>query len=96
VLPAEQGNAFWLHMTTLTLAPSPGDMLAVPLTMADRELPAVKLVIATIGAAASVYATLLSVDVEAVLRLPAASCEAPAPILVITVPVVVMPETAME
>src|SRR5687767_5113814 len=48
----------------------------------------------TVGAAASKL-TLLSVLVEAVLLLPAASCAAPAAMLAVTVPLVVMPLTAM-
>ncbi|HEV8655165.1 MAG TPA: hypothetical protein VGR85_06610, partial [Candidatus Limnocylindria bacterium] len=47
----------------------------------------------TVGAAASKL-TLLSVLVEAVLALPAASWAAPAAMLAVTVPLVVMPLTA--
>src|SRR5687768_6528576 len=48
----------------------------------------------TVGRAASKL-TLLSVLVEAVLLLPAASCATPAAMLAVTVPLVVMPLTAM-
>ncbi|HEY0417419.1 MAG TPA: hypothetical protein VGC78_13630, partial [Gaiellaceae bacterium] len=46
----------------------------------------------TVGGA--LYVTVLSVLVEAVFPLPAASCAAPAAIVAITVPLCVMPETA--
>src|SRR5438046_2280472 len=51
--------------------------------------------IVTVGGVASKL-TLLSVLVEAVFRLPAASCATPAGMLAITVPSVVMPLTATE
>src|SRR5687768_17838845 len=50
-------------------------------------------VMLTVGAAAS-KRTLLSLLVEAVLLLPAASCAAPGAMLAVTVPLVVMPLTA--
>src|SRR5687767_8916746 len=68
--------------------------LAVTVIVPDTVSPDAGELMLTVGAAAS-KRTLLSVLVEAVLPLPAASCAAPAAMLTVTVPLVVMPLTAM-
>src|SRR5688572_19446632 len=67
--------------------------LAVTVIVPDTVSPDAGELMLTVGAAAS-KRTLLSVLVEAVLLLPAASWAAPATMLAVTVPLVVMPLTA--
>src|SRR5687768_7091480 len=67
--------------------------LAVTVIVPDTVAPEAGELMLTVGAAAS-KRTLLSVLVEAVLPLPAASCAAPAAMVAVTVPLVVMPLTA--
>src|SRR6266513_1704461 len=85
----------------LMVTPAPVKPLTGPLKTAVKLIgellvgsawPAAWLIV-TVGGVASKL-TLLSVLVEAVLRLPAASCAAPAAMLAITVPAVLMPLTA--
>src|SRR5688500_18936243 len=66
--------------------------LTVTVIVPETVVPAAGEVMLTVGAAASKL-TLLSALVEAVLVLPAASCAAPAAMLAVTVPLVVMPLT---
>src|SRR5688572_22312774 len=68
--------------------------LAVTVIVPETVAPEAGELMLTVGAAAS-KRTLLSVLVEAVLLLPAASCAAPAAMVAVTVPLVVMPLTAM-
>ena len=85
-----------VHNTSVTVAASPGPNPAVPVATAVWDPPGAKLEITTTGAVASVNVTVLSVDVDAELRLPATSCAALAARSAITVPVRVIPETAAE
>src|SRR5687768_802335 len=68
--------------------------LTVTVIVPEMVSPETGEVMLTVGAAAS-KRTLLSVLVEAVLPLPAASCAAPAAMLTVTVPLVVMPPPAI-
>src|SRR5438445_5372962 len=76
--------------------PTLSEALAVTLVVPPTVAPETGEVMLTVGGVASggVKLTLLSVLVEAVLRLPAASCATPEGMLAITVPAVLMPLTA--
>src|SRR5207248_164535 len=85
----------------LMVTPAPVKPLTGPLKTAVKLIgelfvgsawPAAWLIVTAGGVASKL--TLLSVLVEAVFRLPAASCATPAGMLAITVPSVVMPLTA--
>src|SRR5712664_4186468 len=73
--------------------PTLSEALALTVIVPETLAPEAGEVMLTVGAVASKL-TLLSVLVEAVFGLPAASCATPAARVAITVPAVVMPETA--